>query len=75
MRVAIDISQIVYETGVSQYVKSLVTNLLKIDKEDQYLLFAGTLRRKGDIREFLIGLANAPESKIFPLPPVAAAIL
>ena len=38
MRVAIDISQIVYETGVSHYVKNLVTNLLKIDKENHYVL-------------------------------------
>jgi glycosyltransferase involved in cell wall biosynthesis len=75
VKIAIDISQIVYDTGVSQYVKSLVTNLLKIDHENKYLLFAGTLRRREDIQKFLSGLENTPESKIFPLPPVAAGIL
>jgi hypothetical protein len=33
MRIAIDISQIVYGTGVSVYTKNLVENLLRIDKE------------------------------------------
>ncbi|MEK7470388.1 MAG: hypothetical protein AAB622_00040, partial [Patescibacteria group bacterium] len=66
MRVAIDISQIVYETGVSYYVKNLVTNLLKIDKENHYVLFAGSLRRKADIVKFAGTLPGNFELKVFP---------
>ena len=41
MKIAIDISQIVYGTGVSTYTENLIKNLLKIDKENEYLLFCG----------------------------------
>lgn len=63
MRIAIDVSQIVYGTGVSQYTVELVNNLLKIDHDNEYLLFAGTLRRKQDI------LKVFPQTKVFPIPP------
>jgi hypothetical protein len=66
MRIAIDISQVVYETGVSHYVRNLVSNLLKIDDKNEYVLFGGTLRRKSDI------LGVFPQARVFPLPPVAA---
>ena len=69
MRIAIDISQIVYGTGVSDYTKNLVENLLKIDKEDDYVLFAGTLRRKQDILDVF------PQSKVFPIPPTLSNLL
>lgn len=63
MRIAIDVSQIVYGTGVSQYTIELVKNLLKIDKDNEYVLFAGTLRRKADILKIF------PQAKVFPIPP------
>ncbi len=63
MKIAIDISQIVYGTGVSIYTENLVKNLLKIDKQDEYLLFAGTLRRKQDVLKIF------PQTKVFPVPP------
>lgn len=66
MRIAIDISQIVYGTGVSVYTKNLVENLLKIDKDNSYILFAGTLRRRQDILDIF------PQSKIFLYPPALA---
>ena len=66
MRIAIDISQIVYGTGVSVYTKNLVDNLLRIDRENEYVLFAGSLRRKKDI------LSIYPSAKIFPIPPTLA---
>lgn len=69
MRVAIDISQIVYGTGVSRYTIELVKNLLKIDKDNSYVLFAGSLRRKADI------LRIFPETKVFPIPPTVADIV
>lgn len=45
MKIGIDISQIVYGTGVSFYTKNLVENLLKIDKENEYRLFFSSLRQ------------------------------
>lgn len=65
-KVAIDISQVVYGTGVSIYTKNLLENLLKIDKENQYILFAGTLRRKREILNLF------PTSRVFPFPPKLA---
>lgn len=69
MRIAIDISQIVYGTGVSVYTRNLVDNLLKIDKENEYVLFAGSLRRKKDILSFY------PSAKVFPIPPTLSDII
>ena len=66
MKIAIDISQIVYGTGVSAYTENLVENLLKLDSIDEYILFAGTLRRKNDV------LRLFPQTKIFPIPPTLA---
>jgi len=66
MKIAIDISQVVYGTGVSTYTENLVKNLIKIDKENEYLLFAGALRRRGDV------LRVFPQARIFPIPPSLA---
>ncbi|HET7098901.1 MAG TPA: glycosyltransferase family 1 protein [Patescibacteria group bacterium] len=66
MKIGIDISQIVYGTGVSLYTKQLVENLLKIDTQNQYVLFGGSLRRKQDILNLF------PQSKVFPIPPTLA---
>lgn len=69
MRICIDISQIVYGTGVSTYTRSLVKNLLKIDGENDYVLFAGSLRRKSDV------LSIFPQAKVFPIPPTIANLI
>ena len=72
MTIAIDISQIVYGTGVSVYVKNLVTSLLRKDKKNQYLLFAGALRERKKILEFIKEARKIrPELKarIYPFPP------
>ncbi len=46
MKIGIDISQMAYEgTGVGNYTKNLVENLLKIDKENEYVLFFSSLRK------------------------------
>lgn len=52
MKIAIDISQIPYQTGVSVYTQNLVENLLKIDKKNEYLLFATSLRRVSYLKKF-----------------------
>lgn len=69
MKIGIDISQIVYGTGVSVYTRELVSNLLQIDKDNQYKLFAGTLRQSKKIKEF------SKKAKIFPIPPTIADLM
>lgn len=69
MRIAIDISQIVYGTGVSTYTRKLVESLLALDTENEYVLFAGAFRRRGDI------LKAYPKAIAFPIPPTLADII
>lgn len=46
MKIGIDVSQLAYEkTGVSEYLKSLVQTLVRIDKSNEYILFFSSLRR------------------------------
>lgn len=66
MRVAIDISQVIYGTGVSAYTQNLVKTLLEIDSEDKYVLFGGSLRRRDEIVSKFSG------AKVFPIPPTAS---
>ncbi|MCL4389951.1 MAG: glycosyltransferase family 4 protein [Patescibacteria group bacterium] len=64
MKIGIDISQVAYPgTGVATYTKNLVENLLQIDKKNNYVLFAGTLRQR---KIFNLSGWN-PD--IWPLPP------
>ena len=58
MKVAIDVSQIVYGTGVSNYTANLVRYLLKIDKRNQYVLFGTSLRQRNKLYEFKKSLEN-----------------
>lgn len=69
MRIGIDVSQIVYGTGVSTYVANLVASLLRVDVRNEYVLFAGALRRKGDVLRFF------PQTKVYPIPPTLADFL
>jgi len=49
MKIGIDISQTAHPgTGVANYTKNLVENLLKIDRKNEYILFFSSLRRKLD---------------------------
>jgi len=73
MKIGIDISQIVYGTGVSVYTKNLVENLLKIDKENEYILFFASLRRKIPIFNFQF--SNEFQIKNFKIPPTLLEIL
>lgn len=70
MKIAIDISQIVYGTGVSSYTGNLAKNLLEVDKKNEYILFASTLRAKKRLKEFLNDLADYQNfnSKILSFP-------
>jgi len=76
MKIAIDISGVVYGTGVSVYTENLVRNLLSIDKENEYVLFGGSLRRAGELREFANSLrGRSLQGKIFPIPPTLADLI
>lgn len=47
MKIGIDVSQVAYDnTGVANYLVNLVNNLIKIDKENEYVLFFSSLRRR-----------------------------
>jgi hypothetical protein len=74
MKIGIDISQIVYGTGVSVYTKNLVENLLKIDKENKYILFFASLRKEIQNSNLKIQNDNL-KLKIFKLPPTLLEIL
>lgn len=75
MKIAIDVSQVVYGTGVSVYTQELVKNLLKIDKKNLYFLFGGALRQIPALKEYLKGLSGNFGSKVYPIPPTLADIL
>ncbi len=72
MKIGIDISQVVYGTGVSLYTKELVRKLLEIDREDQFILFGGSLRSQYLLRQFSLSLKGNLEVKILPFSPTMA---
>lgn len=75
MRIGIDISQVPYGTGVSYYTKELVRSLLEIDKENEYVLFGGYLRRRKDLSGFVSSLSGKFSSRFVPFPPTLADII
>lgn len=75
MKIAIDVSQVVYETGVSIYTKNLVQALLSTDTKNSYKLFGGTLRRKEDLSVFFTNLNGRFEKKIYSVSPSLADLL
>ena len=75
MKIAIDVSQVVYGTGVSVYTKLLVESLLKLDDKNEYILFGGSLRRMNTLKDFFETLRGRFTSKIFPIPPTLADII
>ena len=75
MKIGIDISQIVYGTGVSTYTRNLVEALLALDKNNEYLIFGGSLRRKGELEAYLASLKGNVSGKTYPFPPTIADIL
>ncbi|MBI2430661.1 MAG: glycosyltransferase [Candidatus Levybacteria bacterium] len=77
MRIGIDISQIAYEgTGVGEYLRQLVEELLNLDRDNEYVLFFSSLRRKIQNSKFKIQNDN-PKVKIttFLFPPVLLDLL
>ena len=76
MKIGIDISQIVYEgTGVGKYTKQLIEGLLKVDRENEYILFFSSLRRQLDssfINEFT---SSRVKIRRFRIPPTLLDVL
>lgn len=66
MKIAIDVSQVVHPGGVGVYTRNLVNNLLKIDKENEYLLFGASLRKYQLLQQPFLGEFTA---KFYPLSP------
>lgn len=78
MKIGIDISQIVYGTGVSNYTKELVGNLIKTDKKNEYVLFGSSLRQKEKLFQFVNELKSKNKnvsSRILSFPPTLLNIL
>ncbi|HSX49217.1 MAG TPA: glycosyltransferase family 1 protein [Candidatus Saccharimonadales bacterium] len=67
MKIGIDISQIIYGTGVSHYTRELVGRLLQMDGGDQYILFGGSLRRQAELKKYT--------EKVFPISPTFADLI
>ncbi len=74
MKIGIDISQLAYErTGVANYLKDLVMQLVKEDKENEYILFFSSLRKS-----FQFSVLNLPSNvtvKQFKFPPTVLNLL
>jgi len=71
MKIGIDISQTGFEnTGVGNYLSSLVTSLLNSDKQNEYVLFFSSMRRLPALRIMEV-VRNHPnvKLKIFKVPP------
>jgi len=73
MKIAIDISQVVFQgSGIATYTGRLVENLLKFDQKNEYLFFGSSLRQQKAIRDFYRSLENKKNVslKLFPIPPL-----
>ena len=75
MKIAIDLSQMLFGSGVSHYRENLVKNLLEVDTENKYLLFGGSLRQYHLLEEKINSLKGRHEAKTFPIPPTLADLI
>lgn len=77
MRFALDISQIIYGTGVSTYTKELISGLSTIDSVNEYVLFAGAWKQTDTIVRLVSELNLGPNFRLktFSLPPRAQTFL
>lgn len=80
MKIGIDISSIIYGTGVSVYTKKLIENLLKIDQKNEYLLYGGSMRRMVELKREINGFRsiayeNKMSGRLYPISPTLADII
>lgn len=71
MRIGIDISQIVYKTGVSNFVEQIVSQMITEDSTNDYVLFGSSLRQQKKLINFTSQFKNKKnvEIKLFSFPP------
>lgn len=70
MKIGIDISQVAYShTGVSNFTANLVEQLINNDKENEYVLFFSSLRRKVPVEAFNFSTKSNVKIKTFKFPP------
>jgi hypothetical protein len=77
MKIGIDVSQLAFEnTGVANYLRSLIENLVSLDKQNEYTFFFASLRKEFPISKFQ-SLSKNPNVKIknFKIPPLALDLL
>ncbi|RJR28739.1 glycosyltransferase family 1 protein [Candidatus Microgenomates bacterium] len=58
MRIAIDISQSVYSTGVAVYTREFTRALVTHFPNNEYVLYGGSLRKQAELREYIDSLPN-----------------
>lgn len=76
MRIAIDISQIIYEnTGVSRYVTSLVRALVTHAPQHEYILFGASLRKRSVFVSFVNTLPGKVRLVCVPVPQTVLSLL
>lgn len=78
MRIGVDISQVVYGTGVSIYTRFLFKNLLKIDSQNEYLFIGGTIRQRNKLKSIAYEICSDRKNctaKIYPISPKIADLL
>lgn len=72
MKIGIDVSQIAHRnTGVANYLQNLVQNILRVDTENEYVLFFSSLRR--NFHWSLFNLESIPPNvtvRTFRFPPL-----
>lgn len=77
MKIGIDISQLAYEnTGVANYLENLITNIIMVDKFNEYVLFYSSLRIK--LKDQISKIKNINQNvkiKEFRLPPLLLDLL
>lgn len=76
MKIGIDVSQLAYEnTGVANYLESLVQHLLKVDNENEYVLFYSSLRNRLKTENLKLKNYSNVQIKTFKLPPTLLDLL
>jgi len=79
MKIAIDISQLAYSgTGVANYTAELVRSLLKIDQENEYILFGISLRQQDILKKFYNSVTSFNKktiAKFLPIPQTVGNLL
>jgi len=70
MRIGIDISQLAYRnTGVANYLEQLVEQLIKLERNDEFILFYSSLRRNFQFSIFNFQSNPNVQIKQFKYPP------